>query len=346
MKKRFALGLCVTTSSAFGQFSVSDSLEAAQIAQLLEGLNVTVLNVTIDCPGAAMGHFSGSTELDFTEGVVLSTGFISALAAPASTFSGGAMGAGSDPDLVSISGGTINDACVLEFDCIPLGDTLLFNFSFGSEEYPEYVCSFNDAFGFFISGPGIAGWFSGDAANIALIPGTSVPVTISNVHNGLWNDPADPNCPAQNPDYYIDNTGGINLALDGFTVSLVAQAVVQEGETYHIKLAVGDALDSTFDTAIFFEALSFRSTGLSTRVPEENASAMRVIAGTDGITVLAPADAIGAELRVIDSSGRLVLRERISGERTVVGTNELGQGVYVANAVGIEGLQPVRFVKE
>ena len=40
-----------------------------------------------------------------------------------------------------------------------------------------------------------------------------------------------------------------------------ATYLVQCGLTYHIKLGVGDALDSTFDSAVFLEAGSFTSTG-------------------------------------------------------------------------------------
>ena len=46
------------------------------------------------------------------------------------------------------------DACMFEFDIIPGGDSLTFDFVFASEEYSEWVGSqYNDVFGFFISGP-------------------------------------------------------------------------------------------------------------------------------------------------------------------------------------------------
>ena len=53
---------------------------------------------------------------------------------------------------------SINDLCVLGFDFIPESDTIVFNYSFGSEEYTSWVnTQYNDVFGFFISGPGITG---------------------------------------------------------------------------------------------------------------------------------------------------------------------------------------------
>ena len=61
---------------------------------------------------------------------------------------------GSDFDLQSITSNQIYDECVIEFDFVPEGDSISFNYVFVSEEYPEYVCaSFNDAFGFFLTGP-------------------------------------------------------------------------------------------------------------------------------------------------------------------------------------------------
>ena len=44
-----------------------------------------------------------------------------------------------------------------------------------------------------------------------------------------------------NPQFYVDNEDGLGVSFDGFTVVLEAFALVQCGETYHIKLAVGDA---------------------------------------------------------------------------------------------------------
>ena len=66
---------------------------------------------------------------------------------------------------------------MFEFDIIPSGDSLKFNFVFGSEEYNEWVGSqYNDVFGFFISGPGITGDPGiGNDHNIALIPNTNQP---------------------------------------------------------------------------------------------------------------------------------------------------------------------------
>jgi hypothetical protein len=48
-----------------------------------------------------------------------------------------------------------------------------------------------------------------------------------------------------NPQYFIDNQSGLNIIADadGFTTVLTARALVQCGETYHIKLAIADGSD-------------------------------------------------------------------------------------------------------
>ncbi len=255
---------------ANAQLVVTNTLSPQQLVQdVLLGGGVTAFNVTyngVPSPATAQqtaGSFTAAnSNLGISAGVILSTGFVTNVDQGATGFQSDQPTPNtSDPDLVTISGGTINNASVLEFDFIPTGDTLRFRYVFGSEEYPEFVCSFNDAFGFFLSGPGITGPYTGGAANIALLPDGVTPVTIDNVNNGDNNNPNDPFCPASNPQYYVDNSVGTTVVYDGFTTVLTAFALVQCGQVYHIKLAIGDALDQAYDSGVFLEAGSFASTG-------------------------------------------------------------------------------------
>jgi len=99
---------------------------------------------------------------------------------------GGTFDPGSDVDLDILnpnSAGDFNDIAVLEFDFVALGDSVWFDYVFASDEYPEFSgSSFNDTFGFFMSGPGINGPYSDNSENLAVIPGTDVGVTINNVN--------------------------------------------------------------------------------------------------------------------------------------------------------------------
>ncbi|MBX2978131.1 MAG: choice-of-anchor L domain-containing protein [Flavobacteriales bacterium] len=251
------------------QLTVTNAPTPNQLVQdVLLGGGVTASNVTYNGqanpPAGQLGRGSFTavnSNLGLDAGVILSSGSVTAAAGPAANFASETLSSGSDPDLVTISGGNINDRSVLEFDFIPTGDTLRFRYVFGSEEYPSFVCSFNDVFGFFLSGPGIAGPFSNGAINIALLPSTTTPVGIYTVNNGQGNNPNDPFCPAVNPQYYVNNTGGTTVAYNGFTVVLTAFALVECGQTYHIKMAIGDAGDSAYDSGVFLEAGSFTSSG-------------------------------------------------------------------------------------
>ena len=103
--------------------------------------------------------------------------------------------------------------------------------------------------------------YSNNSKNIAIIPGTTTPVTINDVNNGS-NDCGifgGPNGPCVNCAFYIDNCNGTTVQYDGFTTVLEAKATVIPCQTYHIKLAVADGGDDMYDSGVFLEANSFSS---------------------------------------------------------------------------------------
>lgn len=257
-------------SGLYAQLSVDGTLTPAQLVQnVLLGPGVTVSNITYTGSINCRGTFDGtSANIGFASGVLLSCGDIANAVGPNNSESAsGANGLVGDPDLdLIMSPTTSEDATILEFDFVPLSDTVKFRYVFGSEEYMEYVSSFpggiNDGFGFFISGPGINGPFSNNAENIAIIPGTTLPVTMFNLN--LNNNGA----------YYFDNgcggcffggtaPDGLTVQYDGFTVPLTAISPVQCGQTYHIKIVIGDGGDAIIDSGVFLEAESFSSPGVN-----------------------------------------------------------------------------------
>jgi gliding motility-associated-like protein len=264
-----ALGLCIVTiTPSSAQLQVVNSSSATALAQKIAGEGVTISNAVISGGPNARGFFnnSGGTQIGLDSGVILTTGRAK------STFgNNGIDGNGAFPAFLLDANNSLNlpgdinlanaigvslpntrDACVLEFDFIPLGDTIRFNYVFSSEEYqPAYVCEFNDAFAFFISGPGITG-----LKNIALIPGTSTPVSIHNVNN--VKDLVDPLCP-NNTQYYIDNSNNTQFTHDGHTTIFTAVSEVQPCQTYHLKMVIMDVGDAQFDSGVFLEAGSLRS---------------------------------------------------------------------------------------
>jgi len=256
----FFFFLFLFTNSTFAQLIIDNtSMTPAQLVQnVLVGGGVTVTNVTYSgsVPNS-IGKFStggNPTNLGLQSGIVMSTGNVNSAPGPNISGSTGVSNStGSDPDLaLLIPGYTINDAAVLSFTFVPLSDTIRFRYVFGSDEYPEYVgTSFNDVFGFFLSGPGITGPYSNNATNIALIPGTSLPVTIDNVNAGSYSQ------------YYVNNTGGATIEYDGFTTVFTAWYLVTPCVPYQIKIAIGDAGDSAYDSAVFLEEGSFSTSAVS-----------------------------------------------------------------------------------
>lgn len=182
-----------------------------------------------------------------------------------------------DPDLnaINLSNNNISNGVILEFDFVPEGDTLSFSYIFSSAEYSSFTCSsFNDVFGFFISGPGISGPYSNNSINIATIPGTNTPVGINTVNSG---NVTSSNCFNANPNYQQDSqywTSSFNSVynsspaisgsvgspnFNGSTIELTANASVICGETYHIKLAISNVSDQSYNSGVFLKAGSFSS---------------------------------------------------------------------------------------
>ncbi|HMQ75389.1 MAG TPA: choice-of-anchor L domain-containing protein [Flavobacteriales bacterium] len=241
--------LCVITPSANAQLVVNAQTDLQQLAASITGPGVTISNPVITCHGLGYGEFSYSgSALSAEEGVILTTGRITDAIGPNNNGGGGnwfAQGTPGDPVLNAVTGRTTMDACKFEFDIIPTGDSLSFNFVFASEEYNEWVGSqYNDVFGFYISGPGIVGDpNAGSEKNIALIPGGNQPVTINTVNNG------------SNSAHYFDNAGGATIQYDGFTQDLVARSAVTPCQTYHLKLIIADASDRKYDSGVFIEKI-------------------------------------------------------------------------------------------
>ncbi|MBL7890045.1 MAG: choice-of-anchor L domain-containing protein [Bacteroidia bacterium] len=263
IKNIFKAGLILCTAfTAKAQLTVNSTMTPTQLVQnVLLGSGVTASNITFSGPNTARGEFNGTaSNIGFPGGVILATGDISVAVGPnnsGSLSNGGTGTISTDPQLTGIATNTLYDAAILEFDFVPLADTLKFRYVFGSEEYMEFAnSSFNDVFGFFISGPNPGGG-NYTNQNIALIPGTSTPVTINNVNGG------------NNAAYYFNNETppGASVQYDGFTVPLTAIAPVSCGATYHIKIAIADAGDGSWDSGVFLEAGSFTSVGVQI-IPE------------------------------------------------------------------------------
>jgi hypothetical protein len=243
---------------SYSQFQIENTNWQQLIPNILGGSCVHISNVTFSgsLQSGAKYTYSGNS-IGLTTGIVLSTGVASNqnIANSSSFFTSSSSSQPGDSLLQLLSGTSSSyDAAVFEFDFVSdVTDTLRLKYVFASEEYPEYVFgSVNDVFAFIVTGPGINGF-----QNMTTIPGTSLPVSINTLNNGMNNQGPCTNCT-----YYIANdttqSGNLmnELSFDGLTTPLDATFTAQGGVTYHMKIAITDIGDSIFDSAVFLEMMT------------------------------------------------------------------------------------------
>jgi hypothetical protein len=218
---------------------------ASNLVASLVGAGIPFSNVTYTGNLAAAGTFSGAAAaIGFDSGIVLSTGNIASLPGPNSSDGTTTdFGTPGDAQLDGIAGTATNDAAILEFDFVPAGPSLSFQYVFGSEEYHMFVGSINDAFALWVNG-----------INYALLPVSLQPVTIDNVNA------------VSNSAYFVNNAlptnppmavAPLDIELNGLTVVLTLHAPINPGVTNHIKIGIADAFDTALDSAVMIKAGSF-----------------------------------------------------------------------------------------
>ncbi len=256
------IGLIAGTFDAGGLTATpmanTSAASALALAQSLGGVGVTISNATFTGVANAAGNFgAGGNILGLANGVVLGNGSVVNVIGPnCSTGITGINNQPGDADLTAQIGQPTQDASVLEFDFVPTGNLITFQYVFASDEYQDFVFDFNDGFAFFLNGQ-----------NIALVPQTTSIVSINNVNNGST-EPGLTGIPAVNPQFYINNdfqvpaVAPFNTEMDGMTVVLTATAKVNAGVSNHIKLAIADARDQEFDSNVFIAAGSLTSTNV------------------------------------------------------------------------------------
>ncbi|MCG2432070.1 choice-of-anchor L domain-containing protein, partial [Aequorivita xiaoshiensis] len=223
-----------------------------------------------------LGYFNEGNAVNFgiEEGLLLSTGKIKNARGPSVSdgFSDEMNSNASDPDLALITEHTMYDAAVLEIDFTPVGTKIEFQFIFASDEYLEYCGTvYEDAFGFFLSGPGIAGGegYQHDAVNLALVPGTSDEITINTIHPYVASNVNGNSVAAKNQAYYANNNINVSTEFDGGTVVMTAEySGLTSGQQYKMKMAIADASDQQWDAGVFLKARSFTSNALVVNDPE------------------------------------------------------------------------------
>ncbi|KAA5534539.1 gliding motility-associated C-terminal domain-containing protein [Taibaiella lutea] len=255
--------LLLACNHSFGQLTITPAQSANTLAQSLAGSGITIINASLTCAAQANGQFTAvASNLGIDTGILLTTGQAIFVAGSEPGLTSSNNNTNGDPALQALSGAaTTRDACILQFDLIPKGDTIKFDYVFGSEEYINSICGpYNDAFAFFISGPGISG-----LQNMAQVPGTTIPVAVNSINSGtpgLYGNIV--NCTSMGPGapfttYYNNNQNGATVAYRGLTNVLVASHAVNPCDTYHLKLTIADALNGLYDSGVFIKAGSLQS---------------------------------------------------------------------------------------
>jgi len=243
------VGKSVTTTD-LNAVGMSPGTLAADLA----GSGVTVSNVTYSGANAQAGriHAADPAVVSFNDGVIMSSGHIADVGGPnKSDGITGDMGGPADGDLNTLIANTqtVNpvtfDAASIEFDFVPQASQVYFTYTFGSDEYLEWVNQFNDVFAFYINGQ-----------NCATVPNGD-PVSINTINDNV------------NPTFFRDNsfsnppTNPINVESDGLSVEMICSANVNPGQVNHMKLAIADTSDQILDSVVMIKANS-----LSTTKPE------------------------------------------------------------------------------
>lgn len=150
----------------------------------------------------------------------------------------------------------INDVGYLSFWIKPTIDNFQFSYCFASDEYPTYVGSnYNDFFGFYFSGPfdSVGNYIKGSPAyymqNLALVPGTQVPVMINTVNHGGGYSSA-----SSYPEYHIVPSGSCKNScnFNQWTIKLpTATTIVIKDAYYKIDILICNISDNSFNSGLY-----------------------------------------------------------------------------------------------
>jgi outer membrane protein OmpA-like peptidoglycan-associated protein len=291
--------LCLFNHVVYSQIVMDTTLPVNELVEkVLLGNGVRVGNISFSGNKMQIAKFTATaTPIDFTTGIVLSSGSIANIPGP-NTYPYTTTAYGNlatqkklkgDKDLNKIAHNYTYDMAILEFDFIATENKVAFTYAFGSEEYPEYVDSrYNDVFGFFITGPKYR------SKNIATLPLSITPITVNSINhhenkkgyidNDFFSDitlvkqlpgakkdkdkkKAENSSNKFDIDFKINakkkkklNPQLINhLQYDGMTKALVAWCYVEPYQKYHIKIAIADVGDNSYDSGVFLQANTFGS---------------------------------------------------------------------------------------
>lgn len=217
--------------------------------------NITNITSSSAC---GIGYFNanGST-FPFSEGIILRSGNA---ANTAGSYTGlnlsTVCSSQTDADLQAMVNsmgfsGTIQDASFIKFDFVAEANQMQLDYIYASQEYGDYQCFFSDAIAIFLTN-----LTTGVTVNLATVPNSNLPVASYSIRDEAFNA----NCPSANQEYFgnfnqFSNNSHLNMR--GQTIPLVASGNLIIGESYSLKIVVGDFSDPGMDSAILLQSGMF-----------------------------------------------------------------------------------------
>ncbi len=331
MKYFYHLIIFLFPAFSFGQLTLGGS-NPQDVSTILSGSGVTISNVQHNGTLDAIAYFSANTyNMPIQSGFLMTTGSKFCAVGPNDTINKGIQN--NAPGL-SLFNTTFNveshDASVITFDVVPSGSTLKINYVFGSEEYGGSFIStnyqFNDAFGIFISGPGING-----TVNIARLPSTNS-VSIRTLNQSTNNQYLIDNGVGTNPPF---NSSSQYLQYNGLSIPLTAtKSNLLPGSSYHIILVIADGGDPVLDSGVFLEegavTASFDETTL------DNFVNIGYNASTQMATIQVKEYPGNLTYSVVDLSGKTMIQSNME-ENTSIDLSGYSSGMYLIRVAGSGG---------
>ena len=207
-----------------------------------------------------IGYFEANgSSWPFENGLIMTSGDVANAPGPESgVLLDGTYAWPGDGDLEAfipgLNAGDTNNASIIEFEFVPVSNSMSFDFIFAAEEYGTFQCTFTDAFAFLLTDS------AGNTTNLAIVPGTEDPISVLTVRDDQYNGA----CESVNEEWFANYYGPGGLPpltsptnFIGHTEVMTASATVIPNEVYTIKLVVADDGDTIYDSAVFIDGGSF-----------------------------------------------------------------------------------------
>ena len=251
--KKIILGLLTLTVFAGYSQAITVNTTTSGTTLVNTIFNGTASNISRSS-GNGIGSFQNTNPaFPLSSGIVICGGNANSISGT-STMSTTGSGI-TDSDLQAFSNatgstGTIQDASFLSFNFEATTSSLSMDYVFASEEYGTYQCGFSDKIAILLTN-----LTTGVTTNIAVVPQTTTPVSVNTIRSSAYNT----GCTSVNAQYFgaydaSNNSSLSGTCFNGRTVLLNASSNLVIGNTYKLKIVIGDFQDSLFDSAIFMKS--------------------------------------------------------------------------------------------